>query len=356
MKPVYPCPAAIHPPLAGCAGTPPSTMNLRSRVRSSKTYEEAQPDRARPARARCRLDPACRKVAAQPRRDRQGRLAQAASARAGDASSSARKLGDSSRLRRIPASVSSSSAKIERASGVHARLAGAPLRSQPLTQVVEAIVRVEDAAHDELRRADAVPTVLLQPECDVVAPRSPQPVELRPLAERDRRAGVAAALAHAEAKVLAVADGLQVGELATVDEQGDTRVAQPERREPRQLGAEAERQLRRPARSHRPALTRRDRRPRAARRRTPRRRARTPRLATARSRAPPPRDVRRSARAPTHRRRARRAGRTTVPTCPIPSSSRRRRRSGRPAGCTARRAARRRCRSRPRATPAPATT
>ena len=56
-------------------------------------------------------------------------------------------------------------------------------------------------------------------------------VELAAHAERDRRAGVAAALPHAEAQVLAVADGRELGELAAVDEQRHAGVAEPERRE-----------------------------------------------------------------------------------------------------------------------------
>src|SRR5262249_6564599 len=80
-------------------------------------------------------------------------------------------------------------------------------------------------------------------ERDVVVPGTPQSVELRSLAEGNRRTGVAATLPDAEAQVLAVAHGLQVGELAAVDEQQDTGVAEAERREPRQLRAEAEREL-----------------------------------------------------------------------------------------------------------------
>ena len=73
---------------------------------------------------------------------------------------------------------------------------------------------------------------------------APEPVELSPLPEGDRRTGVPAALAHPEAKMLAVAHRRQVGELAPVDEQRHAGIAEPERREPRQLGAQAERQLR----------------------------------------------------------------------------------------------------------------
>ena len=67
-------------------------------------------------------------------------------------------------------------------------------------------------------------------------------VELPAEAEGDRRAGGAAAVGDAKAKVLPLADGLQVGELAAGDEQVDAGVAEPERREPLQLPAEAERE------------------------------------------------------------------------------------------------------------------
>ena len=120
-------------------------------------------------------------------------------------SSSARNVGDSSRLRRTP-SASSSSAKIARASGVHAASPACHCPASHVAQLLEPVDGVEDAAHDELRRDDAVPAVLLEPERDVVALLAPEAVELRADAERDRRAGVAAALAHAEAQVLAVAD------------------------------------------------------------------------------------------------------------------------------------------------------
>ena len=58
--------------------------------------------------------------------------------------------------------------------------------------------------------------------------------------------GVAAALAHAEAQMLAVADRREVRELAAVDEQQHARVAEPERREPPELGAQVEVRASRP--------------------------------------------------------------------------------------------------------------
>src|SRR4051794_25764054 len=123
------------------------------------------------------------------------------------------------------------------------RLARLPLPGEPLAQLVEAVDRVEDAADDELRRADAVPPVLAEPERDVVARLAPEAVELRAEAERDRLAGVASAVAHAEPEVLPVADRRGLCDLATVDEQRHPRIAEAERREPRELAAEAERQL-----------------------------------------------------------------------------------------------------------------
>ena len=107
------------------------------------------------------------------------------------------------RLRRS----SPSSAKTRRASGVQA---SSPCRQSPASaraQLLVAVRRVEEPAHDELRRDRPVPAVLLQPAGDVEAALRAQPVELRALAERDRAAGVAAVLADAEAEVLPLADG-----------------------------------------------------------------------------------------------------------------------------------------------------
>src|SRR5215831_20753476 len=81
-----------------------------------------------------------------------------------------------------------------------------PLQAQPLVQLVEPVVRIEHSAHDELRRDRPVPPVLLQPERYVVATDPAKAVELRPLPERDRTAGVAPVSVHAEAEMLAVAD------------------------------------------------------------------------------------------------------------------------------------------------------
>ena len=59
----------------------------------------------------------------------------------------------------------------------------------------------------------------------------------------DRRAGVASALPHTKAQVLAAADRPELGKLAVVDEQRDPRVAEPERREPAELLAERQTEL-----------------------------------------------------------------------------------------------------------------
>src|SRR5262249_2710050 len=138
-----------------------------------------------------------------------------------------------------------------------ARAVRRPLRAEPLVQLVEPVVRVEDAAHDELRRDGAVPTVLVQAERDVVAPYSAEAVQLRPLPECNRAAGVAPVALHAEAEMLAVADRRQVAELAARREQRHVGIAEPERREQAQLLAEIQGELR-AAREHRVDNGRRD--------------------------------------------------------------------------------------------------
>ncbi len=145
----------------------------------------------------------------------------------------------------------------------------------------------------------------------------------------------------------------QLAELAAGDEQRDAGIAEAERREPPQLRAEPERQR---AAGHdrvddrqRPEIVvgqvlvgvRGERVGEA--RRPPR----------GGSRGRPRRDGRRSARGAASRRRARRAGRRPGSSGRSPSSRRRCRRSGRRAGGSARRGARRRSRSRPRASSRP---
>ena len=96
---------------------------------------------------------------------------------------------------------------------------------------------------DELRRDRAVPVVLLEPERDVEAPDRAKPVDLRALAERDRAAGVAAVLADAEAQVLPLAHRRRRDRLRRGDEERHVGVAETERREPRELLGEVEREI-----------------------------------------------------------------------------------------------------------------
>ena len=176
-----------------------------------------------------------------------GRMHHAARSSAGS-SSSARNVSDSSGWRFGPPSSTSSSSKILCACAV-ARLRG-PLCAEPRVDLVEAVVGVEDAAHDELRRHGSVPVVLLQAERHVVTSRAPVAVELGALSEGDRAARVAAVAMHAEAQMLPVTDGRELTELAARREQRDVGIGQPERRESAQLFAELERELR-AARQHR---------------------------------------------------------------------------------------------------------
>ena len=246
-------------------------------------------------------------------------------------------------------SASSSSSKIARAS------ASTPPRPPPLRRRASRAARRSRRPRRRSRRTtscgddDAVPAVLLQPEHDVVAALAAEAVELAAHAERDRRPGVAAALPHAEAQVLAVADRGEVGELAAVDEQEHAGIAEPERREPAELRAQVEGQLlpgttastrvtgRRSSSASTGVGVRGERRGERLERS---RRDRQPCGGTVAAEAL---EVL-GAGAP-----ARRAGRTTGPSALSPSSRRPCRRSARPAGCSARRGARRRCRSRPRA-------
>src|SRR5436190_6062758 len=91
---------------------------------------------------------------------------------------------------------------------------GLPLLAQPGIDLVEAVVGVEHAAHDELWGDRAVPMVLLQAERDVVAPVSPVAVELRSLTERNRATRIAAVAVHPEPKMLPVSDRRELSELA----------------------------------------------------------------------------------------------------------------------------------------------
>ncbi len=169
---------------------------------------------------------------------------QAASA-SGGSSSRRRNASDSSRLRRGPllSGLRPSSSKTARTSGAQALLAAAPFGGEPGAELVVALVGVEDPAHDELGGDRSVPAVLLEPEGDVVVVEAAVAVDLGADPERDRGACVAAALAHAEAEVLAFADGVEPVELAVVDEERDAGVAETERRELGELLAERKPEL-----------------------------------------------------------------------------------------------------------------
>src|SRR6266576_2043686 len=121
-----------------------------------------------------------------------------------------------------------------------------PLRAEPRVDLVEAVVRIEDATNDELRRHRSVPVVLLKAEGNVVTALTPVAVELRPLPEGDRTSGVVSVALNAEAQMLPVADGSELAELAARRQQRDIGVGQPERRQRAQLFAELQRQLRAP--------------------------------------------------------------------------------------------------------------
>ena len=102
-------------------------------------------------------------------------------------------------------SPSSSSANTARASGVQPLSPRAPLLGEPGAQLRVALVGVEDPPHDELRRDGPVPAVLLRGGTRRRSGRSRRKrSSCEPQPEGDRRAGVAAPLAHAEAQVLAL--------------------------------------------------------------------------------------------------------------------------------------------------------
>ena len=114
---------------------------------------------------------------------------------------------------------------------------------QPLALGQVALVGLEHLAHVQLRGDGAVPLVRLEPERDVVCAGAAEAVEAAADPERDRAARVAPVLADAELEVLALPHCGEVDELAAGEEQRHVRVAEPERRELRELGAEAEREV-----------------------------------------------------------------------------------------------------------------
>src|SRR6185436_11364845 len=119
----------------------------------------------------------------------------------------------------------------------------APLRLEPFPLGDVAFVGLEHMTHVELRRDRPVPLVRLELECDIEETGPAQAFEPSAEPERDRTPRVAPVRAHAELQVLALADGGQVDQLAAREQQRHVRVAEAERREPRQLVAKLERQL-----------------------------------------------------------------------------------------------------------------
>src|SRR5262249_42946475 len=105
-------------------------------------------------------------------------------------------------------------------------------------------VRVEYAPDDELRGDGAVPVVLLEAERDVVPSDTAQAVQLRSLPEGNRASGVEPVATNAKPQMLAVTDRCELRDLARRREQRHQRIAETERREPTQLAAQLERQLR----------------------------------------------------------------------------------------------------------------
>ena len=152
-------------------------------------------------------------------------------AAAAASTSSARNVADSSRLRHGPPCSSPSSSATACSSGLSS--SRAPLGGEALVQLEVAVGRVEDPPDDELRRGRPVPA------CSPgggTRRRSGRRGGSGRAARRGRRRSRCPAgrprSADAEAEVLALADGVQVGELAAGDEQVDAGVAEPERREP----------------------------------------------------------------------------------------------------------------------------
>ena len=252
----------------------------------------------------------------------------------GLAARSARKRADSSRCGgRRPARSNASSANTVCAPDAR-RGWLAVLGDEPVAQLAERAAVGEEAAHDELGRHRAVPAVLLEPEGDDPSGRRAGTSRAGPPSPNAMALPASATVAtDAEAEVLALADGGEGGELAAGGEQHHAGIAEPERRELLELGAEVERELL-SARHDRvdPGDGREvvvDEHAGGVRRRT---RPRTLEVLRDGSRARRRRDGRPSARAAPSRRRARRAGRRRGWSGRSPSTRPRRRRSGRRAG------------------------
>src|SRR5205823_5657080 len=132
---------------------------------------------------------------------------------------------------------------------VRARVAAQPFRRKTPSQLVIAAGRLEDAPDDELRRDRPIPAVLLEPEGEVPRARAAEALELCAEAECDRAAGRAAVVEHAEAEMPTLADGAELCQLATGDEERHAWIAEAERGELLELAAEVERE--RPSRDDR---------------------------------------------------------------------------------------------------------
>ena len=219
---------------------------------------------------------------------------QAAAASAGRCSSSARNVGDSSRLRFAP--LVELELREDRARlGRPRALPRAPLAGEPVAQLVEAVGARRRPADDELRRDGAVPAVLLQPERDVVAPARRRRSSCLPMPNAIAEPASRPRWRTRNRRCLPSPTRREVGKLAAVDEQRHARVAETERREAAELRAQLEPELRaghdRVDLRDRPQVVVGEHRVGSARR-TPRR---TSRCARARSSVPRPRGARRSA-------------------------------------------------------------
>src|SRR3989441_3093346 len=124
--------------------------------------------------------------------------------------------------------------------GLRAQLTRSPLPCEAPSQLAVAVGRVEDAPDDELRRDSPVPVVLLQSEGDVVAAGALEAVELRAEPEGDRARPRPLLVDHAEAQVLALPDGGEIGQPAGGGEKGHAGIARAERRKPLELRGELE--------------------------------------------------------------------------------------------------------------------
>ncbi len=238
-------------------------------------------------------------------------------------SRSSRNAADSSRGRQalVPAS-RPSSAKIAASRLTDLPRPGATPRRASRAALV-AFGRVEDAAHDELRRDGAVPLVLLEPEDDVVAA---QPSETVELARRDRRRSrcPASRPRSRTRKRRCLPSPTAARSPSSQDGRSSVTPGFPSPNGARlpQLVAEVERQLAAGDDRVDDRSTGAGRRRSARRRRGPRRPRRTPRSRPGRSRGRRRRDGRRSARGARSRPRGRRAGRRLRASGRSPSSSR----------------------------------